>query len=199
MITIRIFIFSIIFSLSNLFCTESDVPFIPTQQNCGAAITRNQPLMIDTVERAIACIQAGYKHIYWGDQEEIDQKFPHLSNKDIKFLNVPNKQRIIYTQKGCLSAHLLADYLTEYFKTIQRLKKFKDPTLAQKQQLEHLDSFNGRNHYLIGQLLQYNEDDIKYFYERNKIKTFDKDKKTACQWIKQRKLKLIKKLEKKLR
>jgi len=66
----------------------------------------------------------------------------------------------LYTKEGKEYADALKEYLT-------RQRQSKDEN----------------NHFLIGKLLGYSESDIKYFYEDNKLTTFEADEKEAAKWL----------------
>ncbi|CAN5184595.1 hypothetical protein BH09DEP1_BH09DEP1_3910 [soil metagenome] len=140
--------------------------FIPSAKTCGAAVNPNAQLE-DTFERAIECMLAGHKDVYWGNingilQERAPQQF---ADREIQAIYLPFGSFILYTKKGDQTAHLLEQLIQEEDK--------------------HGFAFEQKNHYLFGRLLGYSEEDIKYFYERTKLASYDQDKNKAIRWIAQ--------------
>lgn len=151
-----------IIALSTLFLAyifHRNYAFIPTAQDCGAAINPRGRL-VDDFERGIKCMLAGHKDVYLGNiAGVIYERIPkQYESKEIQLIRLPEGGFILYTKKGERNARLL----------------------------EKLDSENiniRRNDFLAGYLLGYAEEDIKYFYDQNKISTFEQDKTNAMKWI----------------
>lgn len=132
--------------------------FIPSAKNCGPAINL-QGQGADTFERGIQCMLSGYKNVYLGDISSIIyERIPeHYASREIQLITLSNGGFILYTQKGKNNAHLLELALKGDFK----------------------------NDYLMGYLLDYPEEDIRYYYDRNKITTFEQDKANSLKWVKE--------------
>lgn len=128
----------------------------PSKENCGAAVSK-RGLVADTFERAIECMKAGYKDVYLGGiSGVIYERIPEeYDSKKIQLIILPDGGFILYTKKGEKNAELLAKAIEEKY----------------------------HNAYLRGCLLGYDEEDIKYFYERDKDQTFNEDKAAAQKWI----------------
>ncbi len=145
-----------------LFNKTTQINFIASAENCGASISA-RGIQVDTFLRGLACLKAGYKDVYVGNI--IGVLFEYISEeyakKEIQIILEPDGKFILYTQKGARSAQFLVKAREE----------------------------NINNDYLIGHLLGYKEEDIKFFYDRNQIKTFDQDKKAAIEWLKSHSLK----------
>ena len=117
----------------------------PSINECGAAISRTHPRR-DTINQALACMKNGFKSVYWGYGEDLENEFiaPELRN----FYSTVNKLTIpvgylLYTHEGARNALLIRKYF-----------------------LERNLPFMTNNPYLLGTLLGYTEDDILFFYQR---------------------------------
>ena len=119
-------------------------------------------LILDTFQRGIACLGSGYKHIYLDTiQSVVYEQLPDkYESGEIQVIPLPDGHFIIYTPKSARNAHLLEQQIKE----------------------------SNINPYLMGTLLEYNPEDIKFFYNRaKKIGTserdYESDKKAAEQWL----------------
>ena len=147
-----LFIFLLVRNFSN--------KFIPTAKTCGAAISRQQ-LIVDTFDRGIQCLLAGYKNIYLGNLAGILYEYmpKQIDAQEIHVLVLDDGEFILYNAKAEENARLLAQ---------QTKEKYINP-------------------YLDGKLLEYTPEDIKFFYERNKRPGYEQDKVAAEQWLKRHK------------
>lgn len=157
--------------------------FIPSKECCGAARNAKNDYIdyfdeINEINCRIKCMVAGYKKVYWGIERELSyiaEEFLPLENLGIRIIRVENginfnnnleeKSIILYMPAGKEEALMLEEYEHVFAK-----KYSHNP----KKEL---------NHYLIGKLLNYNYEDIEYFYTANKIKDFEKDKEKAERFL----------------
>lgn len=118
----------------------------PLPEQCGAAINEST-YRIDSIYQALEGMRVGYKHIYLGFSRSLTPDIePHIEALGAKYLILERPSDgfglILYTSDGERNALLL-----------------------QKYQLQKKVAFE-RNDYLVGKLLNYEEEDIKYFYKR---------------------------------
>ncbi len=154
--------------------------FIPSEQCCGAARNVHDDLSgNDNVNCRIKCMIAGYKKVYWGTKKDfsyIAKEFLPIENLGIHSIEVKNglnfnnkpeeASLILYTSEGKEQALMLEEY-----EHIFARKYARNPQ-------------KDLNHYLIGILLNYSNEDISYFYTVNKISGFEKDKEKAQRFLK---------------
>lgn len=150
-----------IFAISIIFIWyKKNYSFIPSAQTCGAAVTPEGTIPRG-FEEEIKCMLAGHKDVYFGNiANVIHDRIPEqYAKQEIQLIILPEGNFVLYTKKGEQNAHLFA-------------KQDEDELLR-------------KNHYLTGHLLGYSEEDIKYFYEKNKFQAYEQDKKAAENWIKE--------------
>ena len=161
-----------------LLCIDSlihanDTPL--TANECRAAVNLDIEIK-DTIEHAIACMIAGYKEVYWGTQKELAQ--PAIQEKinqskevtintmiysDVPRIGEPDYHHcILYTVKGERNAFLLAKYLLERELT-RYVSWLNSYTLAfNSREL----AFLPENACIMGKLLTYSDQDIKFYYQK---------------------------------
>lgn len=148
-----------LFALGILVVTKrKNNSFAPSPTACGAAISRNG-IIEDSFERGVQRMLAGHKDVYFGNIAGIiyDRIPEQYAKQEIQLITLPDGGFILYTKKGAHNAKLFA-------------KQFEDESAR-------------KNHYLAGHLLGYSEEDIKYFYERNKFANYEQDKSQARIWV----------------
>lgn len=138
---------------------KNNYSFIPSVKTCGAAINRDEVKIEDSFERGIQCMLAGHKDVYYGNVAGIiyDRIPEQYAKREIQLITLPDGNFVLYTKKGERNAHLFAK--------------------------QDQDELSRKNHYLTGHLLGYSEEDIKYFYERNKFANYEQDKNEAIKWL----------------
>lgn len=168
--------------------------FIPTKNNCGAAIKAdNSPGFPDNINAALACMQAGYRDIYITEKREfntIDKK--KLSDNDINYITITglkfpimsefNDHVIIYKDSAKYKAAIIAKNTEEQFAFMKNnipvncldalydfsccfCSNFAIGRLTHAIVMKYYyPKINFLSCALNGLLLGYDKEDIKYFY-----------------------------------
>lgn len=123
----------------------------PSDNQCGAAITVNIE-RYDNIYQALECMKAGHKHIYLGDLLSLTPDLElQIKAMELKQIILADSDFILYTKGNERNALLLQKQQLEFRNAI-------------KNNFDPMHIIN--NNYLLGKLLNYDEDDIKYFYKR---------------------------------
>lgn len=143
--------------------------FRPSPETCGAAITRSGRGIGKTLAEELACMNNGLKHVIFTllpELLDIDSGIEWLKRKDIGYIiwQTPEKEldRLIHRVYDQYATLLLGKAVL-YTKSPDYLCN------AWLLFMQDFEPWEQVNHYLIGTLLEYAPDDIKYFYEH----TFD--------------------------
>lgn len=195
---ILFFLFSSFFSLSMLANNE----FIPTKNNCGAAIKADKsPGFPDNINAALACMQAGYRDIYITEKKEfntIDKKY--LSDNNINYIITKgfkfpitsgfDDHIIIYKDSAKYKAAIIAKNEEERFACMKNnipvscldtiydfsccfCSNFAIGMLTHTIVMKYYyPKIKFLSWALTGLLLGYDKEDIKYFYEKHNQKEF---------------------------
>jgi len=135
----------------------------PDKNKCGAAIAKNKDRLPDSFWASFICLVDGYKDVYWGEKTDLSHNVKIiLKQKNIEWLEDRDLQVILYNKNGKNNALLLQQYI-----------------------LSTDNMYCQFNHYLIGTLLNYSQEDIYYFYTSRNIESFDQDKEESINWISQ--------------
>lgn len=145
----------------------------PSQNNCGAAISKEY-LREDNINQALACMEAGFREVYYGSTEQISDIAPELKqfyeksvNKLEFYADIPQnnlKSLIIYTKRGEKNALMLQKYylegsLTSYCANVRaKIDPASIPFLREVLAL-------GGNSHIMGTLLGYAPNDIIFYYQ----------------------------------
>lgn len=201
--------------------------FVPSEHNCGAAITANPNNSFpDNIHAALACMEQGYRNIYLTDLEEFNQIDKNNLNNNISFyiikgLNFPavssfSDKVILFTKQGQEYASILAKHQENIFNIL----KNNIPVFC----LENLGEYccscftlpiRLANHYLImkyyypkieffscaltGILLGYKKEDIEYFYTRQNNNNFLIEYEQALKYIQDNKERAYEWMENKIK
>ncbi len=174
-----------------------EADFIPSAYSCGASIKADGTVIPDTIERGIACLKSGHKQVYMPPLSFTGAQVPSdLLPLSIGFIIAPAPHKLrfdretekyvleiddlprlcLYTSAGKNNAELLA----YYFETLSLADK---TSYRHNQETGETPKAAVLNHYLIGYLLGYDEQDIKAFYNRVDPALFEKDKQEAITYI----------------
>lgn len=167
-----------------------------TKEDCLPGVNTKGTTGFGTFRDELACLKAGFKKIIWNDigkrngSELIADRFTILDSPDeyTKKRNGPSFHVIIYktddttAEKQALlfQKYLLELELCEYLKTLDKAINPNDP---------HISNFM-QNDYAIGKLLDYPEEEITLFYQRQearKSKIDDKKITSVETWANQNK------------
>lgn len=160
--------------------TMYDQKFIPSKETCGATISLREGAKMNDFQRGLQCMISGYKNVYFGPTED-PGKTARLPNGIKKILVLDGESLILYTPQGEKNAKLLEHYLNYKYKKLNHFMKiFKDYEKPQKK----YEKIYSKNDYLIGHLLGYSENDIEFFYTRNKQHSkYESDRKKSEKFI----------------
>jgi hypothetical protein len=178
-------------------------------RNYRAAINRDHVPGDNDIHTALQALFCGTKRVYLGSEADLsdinNEEWQQIEQNNITFfIAKPHEDTatthplILCTQDYCDRARALA--LLDIIEAEATYKTLEDSmsTAADEQtrealaqQLETLgDTFCLNNSYLLGRLLDYPEDDIRYFYERSHRMglmddsvSFEEDKQAAEQFL----------------
>jgi len=152
----------------------------PKPEECGAAINKNVK-RYDNINQALACMQKGYKQVYFGSAtdkdyvaDELKDYYNTLQSLSLFHFEKPIQTMIWYTSYGQKDALLLQKYLIElelfdYSATIFRNMSAELSDEASKEKTKILSdliqAISKENPCIIGYLLDYPDDDIIFFYQ----------------------------------
>lgn len=115
------------------FPPEDVFNFIPSRESCGAAVNEQKIQTYQSINSAFVCMKMGYKKIYLGSEDELNQLSDEskqlLRKKVIKKIVLPgrllnpDKNIIFYIDAGEIEAYLFAKLLKKHNRKIKRLEK----------------------------------------------------------------------------